>query len=133
MKKLIFQIFFLLSTLCFVASCSSPNIARERFIGKSKAEVLDIIFKENPPRVLENEVNIATMAARSGKGMNYQNYYYKTKEDALADKKLMDANIWDVDKRKKFSISIFQKIVSTILYFKEDKVVESEECISHHT
>lgn len=37
----------------------------------------------------------------------YNNYYYKTMNDAIKDERLMTAEIWQVDFRKEFAIFYF--------------------------
>ena len=44
----------------------------------------------------------------------------------LKMKKLMTAEIWQVDFRKEFAISIFQHVKAIELYFKEGKVIRYE-------
>ena len=94
-----------------------PNM----FIGKTKQEVLEIIFKESP-RLNDGSLNIMTVTSQR----KYNNYYYKTMNDAIKDEKLMTAEIWQVDFRKEFAISIFQHVKAIELYFKEGKVIRYE-------
>ncbi len=105
-----------------MSCCSTPNIESSRFIGKSKQEVLEIIFQESP-RTQSGELNIGI---KNSKNYKYNNLYYRDISTALKDDELMDCNTWEVDRRKRFSISIFQKETSVLLYFEDDKVVRTE-------
>lgn len=95
------------------------NTAPARFIGKTKQEVLEIIFKESP-RLNDGSLNIMTVTSQR----KYNNYYYKTMDDAIKDEKLMATEIWQVDFRKEFAISIFHHETAIELYFENGKVVK---------
>ena len=112
---------FILMTILFSTACDKKNITPDIFIGKTKQEVLEILFKESP-RLNDGSLNIMTVTSQR----KYNNYYYKTMDDAIKDEKLMTAEIWQVDFRKEFAISIFQHVKAIELYFKEGKVIRYE-------
>lgn len=120
MKKLIFVTSLVLLPLFFTA-CSNTNIEKNLLVDKTKKEVLEILF-EKSPRTLNGDLNISIQENNG----SYSNFYYKTISDALKSKPLMDADVWDVDKRKSFSFSIFQKVTAVLLHFKDGKVVKYE-------
>ena len=116
-----FYALFILITILFSTACDKKNIPPDIFIGKTKQEVLEIIFKESP-RLNDGSLNIMTVTSQR----KYNNYYYKTMNDAVKDEKLMTAEIWQIDFRKEFAISIFQHVKAIELYFKDGKVIRYE-------
>ena len=110
---------FILITILFSTACDKKNIPPDIFIGKTKQEVLEILFKESP-RLNDGSLNIMTVTSQR----KYNNYYHKTMDDAIKDEKLMAAEIWQVDFRKEFAISIFHHETAIELYFENGKVVK---------
>ena len=90
------------------------------FSGKTKAEVLEIVFKESS--ILSDDgLNIMTAAAQQ----TYSNYCYKNLNEAVNDERLMTAEIWRVDIRKK-SKAMQQYEIEVELYFENGKVARDK-------
>ena len=69
---------FILITILFSTACDKKNMDPNMFIGKTKQEVLEIIFKESP-RLNDGSLNIMTVTSQR----KYNNYYYKTMDDGM--------------------------------------------------
>ena len=98
---------FILITILFSTACDKKNMDP------------NMLFKESP-RLNDGSLNIMTVTSQR----KYNNYYYKTMDDAIKDEKLMAAEIWQVDFRKEFAISIFHHETAIELYFENGKVVK---------
>ncbi len=119
-KILTFSIITIFYSL-FLIACSTSNIEKKILMGKTKKEVLEIVFKKSP-RLKNGEMNISIIM----KNGQSNNLYFMTLRDALGDKKLMNAIRWEVDKREKSSISLFPKVIAVRLFFKDGKVINYE-------
>ena len=95
---------------------NAQNMAHNMFSGKTKPEALEIVFKESPGSS-DDGLNIMTVTAQQ----TYNNYCYKNLNEAVNDEKLMTAEIWRVDVRKK-SKAIQQYEIEVELYFENGKV-----------
>ena len=120
----LFHSLFVLVMVLFFTACDKKNIPPDLFTGKTKQEVLEIIFKESP-RTYDGSLNIMIVTTEQ-KYRKCNNLYYKNLDDALKDPRLMTAEIWQVDFRKVFAISIFQHVRAIELHFKDGKVVKCE-------
>lgn len=130
---IIVSIIFILSLLCaiflsmaFYWAMQVHNVfnvqkmAHNMFSGKTKAEVLEIVFKESS--ILSDDgLNIMTAAAQQ----TYSNYCYKNLNEAVNDERLMTAEIWRVDIRKK-SKAMQQYEIEVELYFENGKVARDK-------
>jgi len=92
-------------------------------IGLTKEEVLKLAFDQYP-KIGHGELNILVHQISEYGNTLYNNLYYKTLEDAKNDTKLMSCDVWETNERKKFSISIFQKVEVYVFYFENGNVVD---------
>lgn len=96
------------------------KMAHNMFSGKTKAEVLEIVFKESS--VLSDDgLNIMTATAQQ----IYSNYCYKNLNEAVNDEKLMTAEIWRVNVRKR-SKAMQQYEIEVEVYFENGKVARDK-------
>lgn len=130
---IIVSIIFILSLLCaiflsmaFYWAMQVHNVfnvqkmAHNMFSGKTKTEVLEIVFKESS--ILSDDgLNIMTATAQQ----TYSNYCYKNLNEAVNDERLMTAEIWRVDVRKK-SKTMQQYEIEVELYFENGNVVRDK-------
>ena len=92
------------------------KMAHNMFSRKTKLEVLEIVFKESPV-LSDGGLNIMTATAQQ----TYSNYCYKDLNEAVNDEKLMTAEIWRVDVRKRAK-AMQQYEIEVELYFENGKV-----------
>ena len=124
--------FVLLAVLSIWASVFISERSRDSafdptpLIGLTKEEVLELAF-DRYPKIGHGELNIIVQRTNKyGKLGPCENLYYKTIEEAKNDAKLMSSDIWETNERKKFSISILQKVEVYVFYFENGKVVNVE-------
>ena len=122
--------FVLLAVLSISASVFISERSRDPvfdpapLIGLTKEEVLELAFDQYP-KIGHGELNIAVQRINQyGRLGPHENLYYKTLEEAKNDDYLMSSDIWETNERKKFSISIFQKVEVYAFYFENGKVVD---------
>ena len=99
-----------------------PVFDPDPLIGLTKEEVLELAFDQYPKNGY-GELNIRVQQINQYGTTSLVNLHYKTLEDAKNDPHLMSSDVWETNERKKFSISIFQKVEVYIFYFKDGKVV----------
>ena len=130
---IIVSIIFILSLLCAIILSMAfywamqvhnvfnvQNMAHNMFSGKTKPEVLEIVFKESSV-LSDGGLNIMTATTQQ----TYSNYCYKNLNEAVNDEKLMTAEIWRVNVRKS-SKTMQQYEIEVELYFENGKVARDK-------
>lgn len=113
---------FAMAVLCsmLLISCDTHELNHPQLLGKTKAEVLEVVFAECP-RLYAGKINIAYIRD----GMRYRDsQYYKTAAEALKNKKLLEADVWEVVVSADSHNLLFQKNKVLTLKFEDDKVTE---------
>ena len=89
MKKTILYIF--LATILFYVFLGIIGyrlpfpIPKEELLGKTKIEILDIIFEKSEIRAID----------KYQIGIPHRSFYFDTKKEALQSKQLMESNSWE--------------------------------------
>ena len=94
-------------------------------IGLTKEEVLELAFDQYT-KTRDGELVIRVQSINQYGNKSYSTHYYKTLEEAKNDAELMSCDIWQTNPRKKFSISIYQKLEFYAFYFENGNVVGVE-------
>ena len=94
-------------------------------IGLTKEEVLELAFDQYT-KSRDGTLGIRGQSINQYGNKSYSNHYYKTLEEAKNDAELMSCDIWQTNPRKKFSISIYQKLEFYSFHFENGKVVGVE-------
>ena len=100
-------------------------------IGLTKEEVLELAFDQYT-KSRDGTLGIRGQSINQYGNKSYSNHYYKTLEEAKNDAKLMSCDVWQTIGRKKFSISIYQKLEFYTFYFENGKVVDVEIIIRRY-
>ena len=100
-------------------------------IGLTKEEVLELAFDQYT-KSRDGTLGIRGQSINQYGNKSYSNHYYKTLEEAKNDAKLMSCDVWQTIGRKKFSISIYQKLELYTFYFENGKVVDVEIIIRRY-
>lgn len=109
-------------------SCNHPQLEENRLLGKTKTEILTIVFTETPKNKY-GEVKIATFGGRG----NMEFHYFTSQKEALQDNALMSSNdAWGIDFTKMHSFSIFAKENYLFLTFEGGRVVNCQRKIYSH-
>ena len=129
--------FVLLAVLAISASVfisersHGPAFDPTPLIGLTKEEVLELAFDQYT-KSRDGTLGIRGQSINQYGNKSYSNHYYKTLEEAKNDAKLMSCDVWQTIGRKKFSISIYQKLELYTFYFENGKVVDVEIIIRRY-
>lgn len=117
---------FIFSLCAFLFVGCDADINTNSLLGMSKEQVLCLAFEKCS---LDNNgvLNIGVWQIEGNKKKSYKNLYYKSQAAAMRDLNLMECDIWEIDKKYKFSFSIQRKEQCLVLFFKKDKVVKVEK------
>ena len=117
MKRFCQFVMVVLGSMLLV-SCDTKELNLPQLMGKTKAEVLEVVFDECP-RLYAGKINIAYI----NDGMRYHDsQYYKTAAEALKDKKLLEANVWEMVVSANSYNLLFQRCKVLTLKFADGKV-----------
>lgn len=120
--------FFAFFCLWLFMSCNHPQLEENRLLGKTKAEILEIVFTETPKNKY-GEVKIATFGVRG----NMEFHYFTSQKEALQDNTLMSSyDAWGIDFIKMHSFSIFANENYLLLTFKDGRVMNCQRNIFSH-
>ncbi len=119
MQKIL--LFFFGLSLFLLTGCDSRKINPAELIGKTKGEILEIVFAQCPQSSCDG-INIGV---ENGNG-SYENFYCKSMDAALNDPHFMQSDIWEIGKREKFTVSIYKRVEGIKLFFKDGKVIKFE-------
>lgn len=125
-----FVLFAVLALLVFVLVSAvergrEPVFDPAPLIGLTKEEVLELAFDQYT-KTRDGELVIRMQSINQHGNKSYSTHYYKTLEEAKNDAKLMSCDIWQTNPRKKFSISIYQKLEFYSFHYENGKVVGVE-------
>lgn len=125
MKKRVLSASIAVLLSVFLCGCDE-DLDAGVLIGMSRENVLRLAFAKCK-KDKYGELDIGVWELEKNGKKSYQNYYYKSYEEAKSDPRLMNSNIWEIDKKDKFSFSIFQREECLLLTFEKDKVVKVEK------
>ena len=126
-----FKFFVVVLLSLFAVSCQVHHIDTNQLIGKSKPEILEIVFAQ-ARRNDNGEVIICVPGY--GRGPWGVSLHYKDMETALNDKRLMEAESWEIDHSKgKYKFPVYYEVTAIALFFNGDVVEKTKINVWHLT
>lgn len=119
------KVLLFLTVIFFLSGCNS-NIDISPTIGMSKEETLRLIF-DKCPKDENGEINIATFNVVENRTTSYENFYYKSFTNAMADIRLINSNFWEIKDNYNFSFSNLLKEKCLEIYFENGQVIKIKE------